>query len=106
MKSTLSKRQFILSCPKKLSAREIVDRALARGVLLSQNYVYVVRSEAASAVRKASKAVAAPVSSGFASQNPPLRARPRLTAREFVAVAAQLGIVRSNELLAHVRQGL
>jgi len=92
------KREFVLSQPSSMTATEVVEAAKQRGMSLTANYVYNLRSgkgtPAPKAAAKASPPRAAVEAVGLT--------RGSIDA-QFVTLALELGLARAADLLERVR---
>ena len=105
-----NKSAFVRSLPEDLSAKEVVSKAKAAGMVLTENYVYTIRS-AAKNKKKSGKAPgrpgrpkgsknavpAAASASGGSTSSSSSQAR-------FIEAALDLGLGNSVRLLEKLRQ--
>jgi hypothetical protein len=94
----MSKTAFVLSQSRRLSARDVAERAKKAGLTINEKYVYVVRSNArrkkgGRGRGRGRAAVAAPA----ASIGTPAE-------REFRRLAIQLGVKKAEELLSDTKK--
>jgi len=98
----VSKSDFIRSLPADLPAKEVVEKAAAQGIKITDKYVYVIRS-AAKTAKAAKLAKAAPKTSGVKGRKAAARegGADALEAALRKAIAGA-GLVRSREILKEV----
>jgi hypothetical protein len=95
---TMSKTAFVKSLPTETSVSEVIAKAKEAGLVISKNYVYLIRSKA-----KHGDAPKAQRPRGRApSRSPAPRASSSLEA-EFQNLVAEIGLSRAEELLRAVR---
>ncbi len=102
----VNKAQFILSQPMDLSAKEVIERAKAQGISLSESYVHVIRSKYRRGTVK-KREQAQPVAAAAAATTTATKAKTRQNLEvEFRRLAVELGLDRAQELLQDTRQKL
>lgn len=94
-----AKAEFVRATPKSLSAKEVVEAAKKKGITLTENYVYTVRSSGSKAKSKAGKGKPGPkpgrkaaASNGMTPAEAQLR-----------NAIADLGLVKASEILEAVK---
>jgi hypothetical protein len=110
-KKTPSKTAFVLGLPKTTPASEVVAKAKALGIELTDRYVYVIRSKAKSKAGQPSGRRGRPPKIEGAKRGPkPGRKAaaqaPGSLAAQFVDAALDLGLARAEELLLNLRAKL
>jgi len=98
----VSKSELIRKLPPDLSAREVVAKAAAQGIEMTDKYVYVIRS--AAKARKSKAAKSTPKSKASVATRKAIVSQPgddKLQALLRQAIA-DCGLVRSREILAEV----
>ncbi len=107
-KKTPSKTAFVLSLPRSAPASEVVAKAKAAGIELTDRYVYVIRSKAKSKAGKPSARRGRPPKSaaGPARKSSGGQGSPSALATQFVDAALNLGLARAEELLVSLRAKL
>ena len=102
-KPKVNKSAFVRDLPATLSAAEVVQKAKAAGIAITDKHVHVIRSKAR--VAKAGK----PVRRGRPPKFVTARTKSQATGRassiavQFVDAALDLGLARAEELLANLR---
>jgi hypothetical protein len=96
-----SKAAFVRSLPATTPAKEVVAKAKAANLALSENYVYNVRATTKSSVRKKGRGDGAPKQS-------PKKPSSRSGSSEanFRRLVVDLGLARARALLGEVESGL
>jgi hypothetical protein len=104
---TPSKTAFVLSLPPTMPAKDVLSKAKASGLKLTEAYIYSIRSKAKGRVGqpaarrgrppKAASAGSAPVSSGAGGSG---------LERQFLSLALDLGLARAESLLSNLRSKL
>ena len=91
------KADFVRSLPKSMPASKVVEAGLKVGLKLSVNYVYVVRSQ-----------IEAGGPPAISSARPASAEGISLSEKErmMVEIAAELGLVRTEEILRNLRARL
>jgi hypothetical protein len=99
-----NKSAFVRSLPENLSAKEVVSKAKAAGMVLTENYVYTIRS-AAKNKKKSGKAPGRP-GRPKGSKNAVSAASTSSSSSQarFIEVALDLGLGNSVRLLEKLRQ--
>ena len=92
------KREFVLSQPSSMTATEVVEAAKKRGMSLTANYVYNLRSGGAKATPARGGAAKAPRLAVEA-----VGAKRGTLDAQFVHLALDLGLTRATDLLERVR---
>jgi phage terminase small subunit len=88
-KKDASKAEFVRGLPPTMSAKDVVDKAKEAGFKLTPAYVYVIRSQARTGTRK---------------KTTPATGAPRDAEARLIAVASELGLTRSIELLTREKE--
>jgi hypothetical protein len=106
-KKAPSKTAFVLSLAKDMPASEVVAKAKAAGLELTDRYVYVIRSKAKGRAGKPTGRRGRPPKSAGAKRGPkPGRAAsgsPVALGTQFLEMALDLGLARAEELLVSLR---
>jgi hypothetical protein len=109
-KKSPSKTAFVLGLPKHTPASEVVAKAKAEGIELTDRYVYVIRSKAKGRAGKPSGRRGRPPKSAGAKRGPELGRRavtlatsPSGLATQFLEMALDLGLARAEDLLVSLR---
>jgi hypothetical protein len=102
-KKPQSKTAFVLSLSKDMSAAEVVAKAKATGIELTDKYVYNIRATARSAAKK--KTSGAKVASTVTPKKKPVAATKTKTSAEDLlkAIAAEIGLRKAIEILQEQR---
>jgi hypothetical protein len=95
-----AKAEFVRATPRTMSAKEVVEAAKKKGVQLTENYVYTVRSS--SGTKKTAK--------GKPGPKPGRKGKSAVASLEMSPAEAQLrsaiadlGLVRASEILEGVK---
>ncbi len=90
-----NKSAFVRNQPAGLSAREVVAKAKAAGIALSEKYVWNIRAKAKAAGGKVGKPGRKPKANGHASSE-----------QAFVELALSMGLGNAEALLGRVRSAI
>jgi hypothetical protein len=97
-KKPANKTAFVLSLPRDIPAAEVMKRAKAQGIELTDKYVYNIRASARSAAKK--KTSVARAASVVASKKPVAAAKVEASAEELLkALAASIGVRKALAIL-------
>jgi len=99
-----SKTAFVLSLARDTPASEVVAKAKAIGLDLTDRYVYVIRSKAKGKAGKPAGRRGRPPKAATAAA--PKASGPSSLAAQFVDAALDLGLARAEELLVNLRSKL
>jgi hypothetical protein len=105
-KKAPSKTAFVLSLAKDMPASEVVAKAKAAGLELTDRYVYVIRSKAKGRAGKPTGRRGRPPKAAGAKRGPKPRATsgsPVALGTQFLEMALDLGLARAEELLVSLR---
>lgn len=108
-KKSPSKTAFVLGLAKDMPASEVVAKAKAAGIDLTDRYVYVIRSKAKGRAGKPSGRRGRPPKSAGAKRGPKPGRRiaaatsPVALGTQFLEMALDLGLARAEELLVSLR---
>ena len=95
-----AKAEFVRSTPRTMSAKDVVEAAKKKGIALTENYVYTVRSGSGASKTSKGKAGPKPGRKGKAAsaslEMSPAEAQLR-------SAIADLGLVRASEILEGVK---
>jgi hypothetical protein len=93
-----AKAEFVRALPRDLPAKEVVEAAKKKGLVIGENYVYTIRSAAATGEKGAkAKPGPKPGSKGAAGASGMTPAEVQLR-----NAIADLGLVKAGEILASV----
>jgi hypothetical protein len=107
-KKTPSKTAFVLGLAKDMPASEVVAKAKAAGIELTDRYVYVIRSKAKGRAGKPTGRRGRPPKVAGAKRGPkPGRKAAAVSATslatQFLEMALDLGLARAEDLLVSLR---
>jgi hypothetical protein len=89
-----SKAAFVRSMPSDMPAKDVMRKASAQGLSVSEAYVYVIRSKS-KAARKAARRQRAGSSGGQQQQE-----------RQLLGLALELGFGRTEQILSRAKNDL
>ncbi len=98
-----TKADFVRSVDFNVPAKDVIAKAKAAGITLTDTYVYNVRGAAKAASNKAAAKPSAPVKAPVASPVPKSAASAGSVESLLKAVAAEIGLGRASEILAGER---
>ncbi|MFI5306316.1 MAG: hypothetical protein ACHQ53_03125 [Polyangiales bacterium] len=101
-----NKTAFVLGLPRTTPASEVVAKAKAQGIELTDRYVYVIRSKAKGKAGKPSGRRGRPPKAAGAKPGPKPSNSASHLATQFVDAALDLGLHRAEELLGSLRAKL
>lgn len=96
-KKAQSKTAFVLSLAPSMPAKEVLAKAQAAGLKLSEKYVYVIRSKAKASGGRKGRRGRRPGSA------PQVTALPGASDARFAALALELGLAKAEAILRNVR---
>jgi hypothetical protein len=102
-KKTANKTAFVLGLPHSIPASEVVAKGKAAGIVLSNGYVYVVRSKAKAKTGKPAGRRGRPLKVTAVKTARQSKGSVSSLAVQFVDAALDLGLARAEELLANLR---
>ncbi len=93
----MTKKEFILSQPAELTPRQVVEKAKEAGMSLTEQYVYLVRSEKGEPKKRGRPPK---VAAAKKAEPAPAAVRvPRTLEAEFRRIAIELGLDRATDIL-------
>jgi|HubBroStandDraft_2_1064218.scaffolds.fasta_scaffold42076_3 hypothetical protein len=98
--TVMSKAAFVRSLAATTPAKEVVAKAKARGMTLTESYVYNVRGAAKAAKRKRTGSLRSALVARSVAATSPATLRSALSTEDLLrAVGAELGLMRAIEVL-------
>jgi len=102
-KPKVNKSAFVRDLPATLSAAEVVQKAKAAGITITDKHVHVIRSNARMAKAGPARRRGRPPKVEMAKTKSQETGRGSSLAVQFVDAALDLGLARAEELLANLR---
>lgn len=95
-KKAQSKTAFVLSLPPTMSAKDVLSKAKAAGLKLSEKYVYVIRSKAKAGGKRKGRGRGRRPASSVATLGGAIDAR-------FSTLVLDIGLARAETILKNLR---